>query len=92
MGWHYACKKIEAEFGDGYEYTVVEVFPDLKKDTDDVVPHTDKTTFFGETPEDLVEWLRIAANDIEKHGCINEQPQSSVGDKDHWINRMNEDE
>ncbi len=34
MGWHYACKKVKAEFGDGYEYTVVEVFPDLKKDTD----------------------------------------------------------
>lgn len=73
MGWHYACKKVKAEFGDGYEYTVVEVFPDLNKDTDDVVPHTDETTFFGETPEDLLEWLHAAAADIEIYGCINEE-------------------
>ena len=72
MSWHYACKKVKAEFGDGYEYTVVEVFPDLKKDTDDVAPHTDGTTFFGDTPEGLAAWLRVAADDIEKHGVINE--------------------
>jgi hypothetical protein len=92
MSWYYACKKVKAEFGDGHEYTVVEVFPGLKIDTNDVVPHTEETTFFGETPEDLAKWLRIAAEDIEKHGCINEKTRSVVGDKDHWVNRMDEDE
>lgn len=92
MGWHYACKKVEEEFGDGYEYTVIEVFPELPTLDEKVAPHTEGTTFFGETPEDLAKWLRIAAEDIEKHGCINEKTRSVVGNKDHWINRMDEDE
>lgn len=73
MGWHYACKKVKAEFGDGYEYTVVEVHPELPALDEKTLPHTENTTFFGETPEDLAKWLRTAADDIEKHGCINEE-------------------
>ena len=72
MGWHYACKKVKAEFGDGYEYTVVEVHPTLPALDEKAVPHTEGTTFFGSTPEGLAAWLRVAADDIEKHGVINE--------------------
>ena len=73
MSWYYACKKVKAEFGDGHEYTVVEVFPELPSLDEKEVPHTEETTFFGATPKDLAKWLRIAADDIEKHGCINEE-------------------
>lgn len=52
MGWHYACKKVTNYMGDE-EYTVVEVFPELLALDEKEVPHTEETTFFGETPEDL---------------------------------------
>jgi hypothetical protein len=73
MSWHYACKKIEAEFGDGYEYTVVEVFPELPSLDGEPPPHTENTTFYGASPEELVKLLRVAANDIEKYGVINDK-------------------
>lgn len=92
MSWYYACKKVKAEFGDGHEYTVVEVFPELPSLVGELTPHTENTTFYGKSPEELVKLLRTAADDIERHGAINEKLQSSVGDKDYWINRMDEDE
>jgi hypothetical protein len=71
MGWHYVAVKVQKDFGDGFEYTVGEAFPDLQV-ADDVMPHTEKTQFFGETPEDLAKWLRQAADDIEKYGVVND--------------------
>ena len=72
MSWYYACKKVKDFMGED-EYTVVEVHPELPTLEGEVPPHTEETTFFGATPEDLAKWLRIAADDIEKHGCINEE-------------------
>jgi hypothetical protein len=70
MGWRYQAKRVKSDFGDGYEYTVVEAFPDLQTECGDVVPHTDATKFFAETPQDLAKWLRIAADDVEKYDVI----------------------
>ena len=70
MSWHYQAKRVKAEFGDDYEYTVVETFPSLKSDVADVVPHTGAIRFFAETPQDLAKLLRIAADDIEKYDVI----------------------
>ena len=74
MSWHYACVKKEAEFDEGYEYHLVEVFPMLAKftvDTDEP-PYAENVTFVAGSTSELAKWLRIAADDIEKHGVINE--------------------
>lgn len=68
--WRYQAKRVKAEFGDGYEYILCEAFPELQSDADDVIPHTENTQFFGETPRDLADWLRNAADDIEKYDVI----------------------
>jgi len=70
-GWYYAAVKVEAEFGDGYEYTVGEVYPGLEG-IDGKMPYTENAKFYGQTPEELVGWLREAAADIEKNGVVNE--------------------
>jgi len=70
MGWRYQAKRIKEDFGDGYQYTLVEAYPDLQTEYDDVIFHTENTQFFGETPQDLAKWLRIAADDIEKYDVI----------------------
>lgn len=70
-GWYYSAVKVKAEFGDGYEYTVGEVYPGLEG-TDGKIPYTENAKFYGETPKDLVEWLREAADDIEKYGVVND--------------------
>ena len=69
MGWRYQAKRIKEDFGDGYEYTVVEAYPDLEI-LEGVTPHTEKITFYGYTPQDLAKWLRTAADDIEKYDVI----------------------
>lgn len=70
MGWRYQAKRVKSEFDDGYEYIVCEVFPQLKSDVADVAPHTENAKFYGETPQDLVHWLRWAADDIEMYDVI----------------------
>lgn len=70
MGWHYVAVKVKEEFGNGFEYTVGEAFPDFQV-ADDEIPHTETTQFFGESPEELAKWLRQAADDIEKYGVVN---------------------
>jgi hypothetical protein len=69
MSWRYQAKRVKEEIGDGYEYTVVEAFPELQEEGG-VIPHTENTQFFGETPQDLAKWLRLAADDIEKYDVI----------------------
>ena len=69
MGWRYQAKRVKEDFGDGYEYTVVEAYPDLEI-LEGVTPHTEKITFYGYTPQDLAKWLRTAADDIEKYDVI----------------------
>ena len=70
MGWRYQAKRINEDFGDGYEYTVVEAFPGLESEVADVVPHTDAIRFFAETPQGLADLLRQAADDVEKYDVI----------------------
>ena len=70
MSWHYACIKKEAEFGDGYEYYVVEAYPDLPSVEEGFIPYAENPLFIAESPEELAKWLRMAADDIEKYGEI----------------------
>ena len=73
MSWHYACVKREAEFGEGYEYHLVEAYPQLAgwASTDkNTIPYAESVHFIGESPSELAAWLRMAADDIEKHGEI----------------------
>lgn len=69
MGWRYQAKRVKSDFGDGYEYTVVEAYPDLQEEYGEM-PHTENTQFIGYTPQDLAKWLRIAADDVEKYDVI----------------------
>ena len=69
MSWRYQAKRVKEDFGDGYEYTVVEAFPELQSECG-VTPHTENTKFFGETPQALANWLRQAADDIERYDVI----------------------
>ena len=75
MSWYYACVKKETELGDGYKYHLVEAFPQLAMFSEfkEKVPYTDDTTFVAGSISELAKWLRIAADDIEIHGCINEE-------------------
>ena len=67
MSWHYACKKVNTG-GDHYEYGLVEVY-----EIDGETSHTeDAVDVWGETPEDLAKWLRIAADDVDKYGVVEE--------------------
>lgn len=61
MNWHYAAKKFN---GDGEEwYGLVEVFGDYA--------HTEnEVNVTGESPEKLATWLRLAADDVEKYGVV----------------------
>ena len=70
MSWHYACVKKEAEFGDGYEYHLVEAYPELPRIDEDIIPYAESVTFIAESPKELAAWLRAAADDIEKYGEI----------------------
>ena len=70
MSWRYQAKRIKEDFGDGYEYTVVEAFPGLESEVADVVPHTGPIKFFAETPQGLADLLRQAADDVEKYDVI----------------------
>ena len=76
MGWHYIAVKVKSEFGDGYEYTVGEAYPDLQEEGG-ILPHTTEATFFSETPEDLAKWLRVAADDIEKYGYVTTEEEQN---------------
>lgn len=68
-GWHYCAKKVESDFEE-YEYTVVEAYPGLESEKPGIIPHTDAIRFFAESPAELARWLRIAADDVEKHSVI----------------------
>ena len=74
MTWYYACKKV-TNYREDTDYEVIEVYPEIPAGDENVSPHTQRPIFFGETPEELVKWLRKAADDIEKHGCINEETE-----------------
>ena len=70
MSWHYACVKKESEFGDGYEYHLVEAYPELAAIEEGLIPYAENALFIAESPEELAKWLRMAADDIEKYGEI----------------------
>lgn len=70
MSWHYACIKREAEFGEGYEYHLVEAYPQLPSIDENATPYAENVTFIAGSPSELAKWLRLAADDIEKHGEI----------------------
>ena len=80
MSWHYRAKRVKEDFGGGYEYTIVEAFPGLESEVDDVVPHTGHAKFYGETPEDLAKWLRQAADDVERYDVINNYQENKKED------------
>jgi len=73
MFWHYVAVKVKDDYGED-EYTVGECFPALMdSEISSVLPYTESTHFSSDTVEGLVRWLRTAADDIEKYGCVNEK-------------------
>ena len=69
--WHYAAKKFVRKFAGDYEeieYGLVEVYPNL-----DNAYTENAMTIFGESPEELAKWLRIAADDVEKYDTVEEE-------------------
>jgi len=74
MTWHYVAVKKKNE------YTVGECFPGLKVEetSNKTLPYTGSTYFSAESVEDLVRWLRTAADDIEKYGCVNENNEDNT--------------
>lgn len=71
MGWRYQARKKMYE--DEVIFEVVEAYPNLMESNDRIVPHTiDAVTIIGESKEDLVMWLRRAADDIEKYDVIDD--------------------
>ncbi len=69
MGWHYqARKKI---YGEEVHYELVEAYPDLQRGG--YVPHTQNAaTISADSKEELVKWLRRAADDVEKYDVIDD--------------------
>ena len=65
MNWHYAAKKFSSEIEEWYG--LVEVFGDYT--------HTEnEVNVTGESPEKLAAWLRLAADDVEKYGVVEDTP------------------
>ena len=74
MPWHYVAVKVQNEIDGATEYTVGECFPGLVLDSATAKhPYSLDATFRAESVHDLIRWLRTAADDIEKYGCINEE-------------------
>ena len=88
MGWHYQARK--KTYGDEVQIELVEAYPDLMEEGDTIIPHTNEAvTISADTKEDLVKWLRQAADDVEKYEVIDgdegseddPSPQNSAKDK-----------
>lgn len=66
--WHYSAKKVK-DFDGSELYILAECFPALS-----VTAHTDGNgqgkTICAESRDDLVKWLRTAADDIDKYDVI----------------------
>lgn len=76
MGWRYQARK--KRYGDEVVFEVVEAYPNLMESGDTIVPHTiNAVTINGSSKEDLVKWLRMAADDIEKYDVIEDSDESS---------------
>lgn len=64
MSWHYAARVVKGDFGED-KYELVEVFPDL----DNAVTEN-SVKVYGDSKSGLVEWLRQAADDVEKYDVV----------------------
>lgn len=74
MGWHYQARK--KTYNGEVVYELVESFPDLLLDGDEVVLHTeDAVTISADSKEELAKWLRIAADDVEKYDVIDDDDE-----------------
>lgn len=60
-GWYYSTRYITCEYTGERECVLVEVYP-----LDSGEAWSEDVRFTGDTPEEVSEWLRTAANDIEK--------------------------
>ena len=65
MGWYYKAKRFDMGY-DTYEYGLVEYYPELDAHTEQAV-HV-----FADSPQELAEWLRKAADDVEKYGVVDD--------------------
>jgi hypothetical protein len=74
MGWHYQAKRFKTEHEEWVG--IVEVFPDIDSDGDYPVHTEDEVKITGEIKNQLVHWLRIAADDIENREVIGEDNES----------------
>ncbi len=69
MGWNYQARK--KTYNGEVLYELVEAYPDLMEDGDTIVPHTqDAITISAKSKEELANWLRQAADDVEKYDVI----------------------
>ena len=67
MSWHYQARKKTVD--NEVIYELVEAYPDLRDNG--VIPHTlDAITVCADSKDELVKWLRIAADDVEKYDVI----------------------
>ena len=65
--WRYQARK--KTYGDEVFYELVEAYPDLMDNG--IIPHTQEAvTICADTKEELIKFLRIAADDVEKYGVI----------------------
>lgn len=62
MGWHYAARVVKGDFGED-EYELVEVFPEYGVTENSV-------KVYGDSKSSLAEWLRKAADDVEKYDVV----------------------
>ena len=84
MGWHYQARK--KTYNGEVQFELVEAL----EEGDTIIPYTNEAvTISADTKEDLVKWLRQAADDVEKHEVIDgdegseddPSPQNSAKDK-----------
>jgi len=69
MGWRYQARK--KTYDGEVLYELVEAYPDLMRRCDFEIPHTvDAVSISADSKEELANWLRRAADDVEKYDVI----------------------
>lgn len=71
MSWNYAAKRC-SDHGEVW-YELCECFPSIMEKGEKTIPHTiDHINICADTPAELAEWLRKAADDVERYEPIEE--------------------
>lgn len=71
MVWRYQARK--KTYDGEVHFELVEAYPDLMEDGDTIIPHTvEAVTISADSKEELANWLRRAADDVEKYDVIDD--------------------